>query len=197
MDKIEKKEFMNNILKICLEDLNYFNPEELNNDFMIDLFKNNKNTQILEFAYSKQSKQYTKPYFLLIKEYIIKFKVNEDFLIKMIQDYTKINTNMIQILTNTKLLDSKFEKTKEFVLNVFFNSSNSHLLTFEQIKKIYSKIEINPEKLIFLISRCTNKLGYSKCDKTFVERSNIILIKNIIRETENKYKCKLNIDLYK
>lgn len=196
MDKIEKKEYQTNISKICLGDLAYFAPLELKPDFMTDLFKYNNDITVLECAYSKQSVDYIKPQFGFIKEYITKSKADENFLIKMIQDYLSITKNMIQILTTTNLLDTKFETAKQRVLEIFFNPANTQSISFEQIKYISSKIELDVNKFIFLISRCSNKSGYSKCDKTCVERPNINLIKNMIHDMETKYKCKIDIDLY-
>ena len=196
MDKIEKKEYQTNISKICLGDLDYFAPLELKPDFMTDLFKYNNDIAVLEHAYSKQSVDYIKPQFGFIKEYMTKLKADENFLIKMIQDYLSITKNMIQILTTTNLLDTKFETAKQRVLEIFFNPTNTQSISFEQIKYISSKIELDVNKFIFLISRCSNKSGYSKCDKTCVERPNINLIKNMIHDMETKYKCKIDIDLY-
>jgi hypothetical protein len=197
MDKIEKKEYSLNIFKLSIGDLEYFTPEELKPEFMADLFKYNIDSEVLQYAYNKQSPQYPKPQFLFIKEYITKPKLNENFLLNLIKDYTKNTTNMIQILTTTDLLDTKFETSKKFVLNIFYNHSNTQSISFEQIKLLYSKTEMDVEKFIFLISRCSNKSGYSKCDKTYVERTNINLIKNMIYDMENKFKCKIDIDLYK
>lgn len=196
MDKIEKKEYQSNISKICLGDLDYFAPLELKPDFMADLFKYNNDITVLEHAYSKQSTNYIKPQFVFIKEYMTKSKANENFIIKMIQDYLLITKNMIQILTITNLLETKFETAKQYVLEIFFNSANTQSISFEQIRHIYLKIELDINKFIFLISRCSNKSGYSKCDKTFVERPNINLIKNMIHDMETKYKCKIDVDLY-
>jgi len=196
MDKIEKKEYQTNISKICLDDLDYFTPAELKPDFLTDLFKYNNDIQVLEYAYSKQSADCIKPQFVLIKEYMTKSKADENFLIKLIQDYLSITHNMIQILTTTNLLDTKFETTKQYVLEIFFNPTNTQSISFEQIKYINSKIELDINKFIFLISRCSNKSGYSKCDKTYVSRSNINLIKNMIHDMETKFKCKIDIDLY-
>lgn len=196
MDKIEKKEYQTNISKICLGDLDYFAPLELKSDFMADLFKYNNDITVLEHAYSKQSVDYIKPQFGFIKEYITKSKADENFLIKMIQDYLLTTKNMIQILTTTNLLDTKLETVKQYVLEIFFNPTNTQSISFEQIKYISSKIELDVNKFIFLISRCSNKSGYSKCDKTCMERPNINLIKNMIHDMETKYKCKIDIDLY-
>lgn len=198
MDKIEKKEYHANVSKICLGDLDYFSPLELKPDFMTDLFKCNNVSEVLEHAYSKQSSIYPKPQFAFIKEYLLKpvLKVGEDFLIKLIQDYSKLTTNMIQILTTTNLLDSKFELAKQIVLDIFFNPANTQSISLEQIKYIYSKMNLDLNKFIFLISRCSNKSGYSKCDKTHMERPNINLIKNMIHDAEIKFGCKIDIDLY-
>lgn len=196
MDKIEKKEYQTNISKICLGDLELFSPLEFKHDFMVDLFKYNNDITVLEHAYSKQSADYIKPQFGFIKEYITKSKADENFLIKMIQDYLTITKNMIQILTTTNLLDTTFKTAKQYVLEIFFNPANTHSISFEQIKYISSKIELDVNKFIFLISRCSNKSGYSKCDKTCVERPNINLIKNMIHDMETKFKCKIDIDLY-
>jgi hypothetical protein len=196
MDKIEKKEYQTNISKICLGDLDYFAPLELKPDFMTDLFKYNNDIAVLERAYSKQSTDYIKPQFGFIKEYMTKSKADENFLIKLIQDYLLITTNMIQILTTTNLQDTKFETVKQYVLEIFFNPTNTQSISFEQTRYINSKIELDINKFIFLISRCSNKSGYSKCDKTCVERPNINLIKNMIHDMETKYKCKIDIDLY-
>ena len=203
MDKIEKKEYQTNISKICLEDLEYFSSHELKPDFMIDLFKYNNNIQVLEHAYSKQSTDYNKQstdynkqQFLIIKEYLIKSKADENFLMKLIENYLMNATNMIQIITTTNLLETKFEMVKQHVMNIFFNPDNTQSISFEQIKYINSRMELNLDKFIFLISRCSNKSGYSKCEKTHIERSNINLIKNMIHDMETKFKCKIDIDLF-
>lgn len=196
MDKIEKKEYQTNISKIYLGDFDYFTSLELKPDFMADLFKCNNDIAVLEHAYFKQSTDYIKPQFGFIKEYMTKSKADENFIIKMIQDYLAITKNMTQILTTTDLLDTKFETVKQYVLEIFFNPANTQSISFEQIRYINSKIELDINKFIFLISRCSNKSGYSKCDKTYMERPNINLIKNMIHDMETKYKCKIDIDLY-
>ena len=194
MDKIEKLEYKNAVGKIQLEDLNYFTKEELNQNFMIDLFKFNFNLEVLSFGYSKCSFE---PNILMIKELIEKPKLNEEFLMEMLEAYTKTTKNMIPIITTTGLIDSKFENAKNYVMNIFYNDSNTISISFEQLKLIYTKTLIDPDKFKFLVAKCSNKNAYSKCTKTFVERSNRDLIKNLIHEVETKFKCKLSIDLYK
>ena len=161
---------------------------------MIDLFKFNFNLEVLSLGYSKCPFE---PHILMIKELIGKPKLTEEFLMEMLEAYTKTTKNMIPIITTTELIDSRFENAKNYIMNLFYNDSNTQSISFEQLKLIYTKTQIDPEKFKFLVAKCSNKNAYSKCSKTFVERSNRDLIKNLIHEVETKFKCKLSIDLYK
>ena len=80
-------------------------------------------------------------------------------------------------------------------MNLFYSDINISI-TFEQIKIICSKTDVTPEKLKFLISRCSNISAYSKCSKIWIEKPNKDLIKGLIRDMELKFKCKIDIDLY-
>ena len=54
--------------------------------------------------------------------------------------------------------------TIDYIMNLFYSDPNI-TVTYEQLKLIYSKTTITPEKLKFLITRCSNISGYSKCSK--------------------------------
>jgi hypothetical protein len=193
MDKIEKQEYKNAISKIQLEDLEHFTSDDLGQNFMIELFKFNFNLEVISGAYDKYSNG---PHVLMIKELVTKPKLQEDFLVKILQDYTKLTKNMIPIIMTTELMDSGFDSAKQLVMNLFYNDSNTPSISYEQLKLIYTKTNIDPEKFKFLVAKCSNKSAYSKCEKTFVERSNRDLIKILIHDVEKKFKCKLGIDLY-
>lgn len=192
MDKIEKQELKNNFSKICVEDLEHLMEISSNEFFIVELYKSNSNHEVLTniFARTKFVNH------VIIKEVLLKPKIMETFILDLIKEYVKTNKNIIQIITATNLLDSKYNSTINFVMDIFYNSQYMPSISFEQLKLIYSKTEITPEKVKFLISSCSNKAGYSKCEKSGLERSNIVLLKNLIRDVEAKFKCKLNIDLY-
>jgi hypothetical protein len=193
MDKIEKTQYQNIISKLSIEDIENFSPHELNTNFMIDLFKYNFNPEVLSYSYLKYGLE---PHILMIKEVISKPKIPETYILKLVQDYAISNKNTIPIITNTNLFDSNFEQAKEFVMELFYSDSNTPSISYSQLKFIYDKTNVNPEQFRFLVAKCSNKSAYSKCSKTYVERSNKDLIKNLIHEMESKYKCKLKIDLY-
>ena len=194
MDKNEKQDYRNKISKICCEDLEYFNDIDIktNTNLMIDLFKYNFNLNVLKMAYSKYS---LSPHIQMIKELLSKPKLSEDFLIKIITDYTNTNKNYINLLIYTDIFSTQYVNAIEIILNLFYSDSNTSI-TFEQIKMIYSKTNVTPDKLKFMIIKCSNITGYSKCSKTFAEKPVIDLIKILVRDTEKKYKCKIDIDLY-
>lgn len=192
MDKIEKQELKSTFSKICVEDLEHLVELTGNEFFITELFKSNSNEQVLSTVFEK-----TKfVNHMIIKEVLSKPKIQETFVFDLIKEYTKTNKNLTQLITTTNLLDSKFNSIIDFVMEIFFNPINTPSISFEQLKLIYSKTEITPEKFKFLVSICSNKSGYSKCDKTGIERSNIVLLKNLIRDVESKFKCKFDINLY-
>ncbi len=193
MDKIEKIEYKNKIAQIYMEDLDYFSVQELNTNFMIELFKYCSNLNILEKAYLKYNNV---PHILMIKELLTKPNVTQDLVIKLVSDYTESNKNIIPIITTTNLLTTKFTNAINLIMEIFYSNTNTYPISFEQLRLIYSSTIVNPDQLEFLIKRCSNINGYSKCQKTFIERSNRDLIKNIIHEVESKYKTKVNVDLY-
>ena len=192
MNSNEKNDYKNKISKICLDDLDYFSESEINLNFMIDLFKYNFNLDVLEKSYQKYL---STPHISMIKELISKPKISEEFLLKLIYDYTKTNKNYINLLVTTNILETKFISGINYILNLIYSDQNISL-TFEQIKLICSKTNITPDQFEFLILRCSNVSAFSKCPKTFVEKPNIDLIKNLIREIEHKTKSKISIDLY-
>lgn len=194
MDKIEKQEYQNKISRIQLEDLDYFTQQETNTNFMIDLFKYSFSFPVLQKAYLLYSDT---PHILMIKEIVSKPNLPEDFLLKLLLDYTENNKNVIPIITTTNLLTSKYHQAINLIMGIFYSNSNTSMISYEQLKLIYTNTEINPEQFKFLVAKCSNINGYSKCTKTWIERSNRDLIKNLIHEMETKHKCKLNIDLYK
>lgn len=192
MDKIEKQELKSKFSKICVEDLEYLVEMEKNEFFITELFRNNFNQEVLSAVFEKTKfVNHT-----MIKDVLSKPKITETFVFDLIKEYVKTNKNMLQIITTTNLLDSKFNSTINFVMEIFYNPYNTLSISFEQLKLICSKTEMTPEKLKFLVSICSNKSGYSKCEKSGMERSNVVLLKNLIRDFEAKFKCKLNIDLY-
>ena len=199
MDKIEKQELKNMISKVVPDDLDYFSPHDLDLQFMINLFKSNSNSVVLSKAYSK-SLIFPSPHILMIKELLDKPKsvIDENFLLKLLSDYFVINSNPINIITTTNLLNTDFVLAQSIVLTQFYNDSNTPSISFEQLRYIYSNTSktISPEEFKFLVLKCSNKQCYSKCSKTFVERSNISLLKNLIHDVESKHKCKLDLDLY-
>ena len=192
MDKNEKQDYKNKISKISTGDLDHFADSDFNQNFIIDLFRFNHNVDILEKAYSKYL---SPPHITMIKEILSKPKLSEDFLLKLISDYTQSNKNYMNLLIYTEILETKYTNTIDYVMNLFYSDPNI-TVTFEQIKFICSKTNITPEKLKFLILRCSNISAYSKCSKTWVEKPNRDLIKQLIRDMEFKYKCKIDIDLY-
>jgi hypothetical protein len=132
---------------------------------------------------------------MMIKEILSKPKLSEDFLLKLISDYTQSNKNYMNLLIYTEILESKYTNTIDHVMNLFYSDPNVSV-TYEQIKLLCSKTNITPEKLKFLILRCSNISAYSKCSKTWIEKPNRDLIKGLIRDIEFKFKCKIDIDLY-
>jgi hypothetical protein len=192
MDKNEKQDYKNKISKISTDDLEHFSDTELNQNFIIDLFRFNFNHTVLEKAYSKYLAD---PHINMIKELVTKPKLSEDFLLKLVSDYVQTNKNYINFIITTNILETNYSKVIDYLMNLFYSDPNI-TVTYEQLKLIYSKTAISPEKLKFLITICSNISGYSKCSKTYVEKTNRDLIKVIIHEIEFKYKCKLNIDLY-
>ena len=193
MDRIEKLEYKNKISKIIIGDLEHFTQNDLDINFMTELFKFSHSIQVLQTAYEKFN---SKPNFLMIKELLAKSNLQEDFLLTVIKDYTKTNKNVLQIITTTCILESEFAQVKEYLLELFYSNSNTPAISYEQLKKIYMLTNPDPLQFKFMVSKCSNKSGYSKCSKTFIERSNRDLIKNLIHEMETKYKCKLDLDLY-
>lgn len=88
MDRIEKNKYKNKISKVCLEDLEdleHFTQTDLKIYFMIDLFKYSSTYKVLESAYNKFNNI---PHILMINELISKPKLQEKFLIKILEDYT-------------------------------------------------------------------------------------------------------------
>lgn len=200
MDRIEKTEYANKISKIQLEDLEYFKPNELNENFMIDLFKYSYSIQVLQKAFDIYKQSLNNPHILMIKELLLKPNVPEDFLIELLEKYTNSNlsssSNVLSIIITTNLLETKnFLNAKNYIMEMFYSNPNI-TISFEQLKMIYSNTLVNPTQLKILIQKCTNITGYSKCSKSHIERPNKDLIKNIIRETEQQFKCKIDIDLY-
>ena len=192
MDKIEKQELKSAFSKICVEDLEYLIDIMCNEFFITELFKSNSNEQVLSTVFEKTKfVNHT-----IIKEVLSKSKIQETFIMDLMKEYTKTNKNLTQIITATNLLDSKFNSIIDYVMEIFFDPMNTSSISFEQLKLIYSKTEMTPDRFRFLVSICSNKSGYSRCDKTGIERSNVILLKNLIRDVETKFKCKLDIDLY-
>lgn len=192
MDKIEKQELKNKFSKIQQEDLEYLKEIESNEFFLIEVFKCNFNQTVLSTLFYK-----TKfVNFSMIKDALLKPKITETFVLDLIKTYTLINKNTIKIITTTNLLDTKFNLVIDYVMELFYNPINTPSISYDQLKFIYSKTNITPEKLKFLITICSNKSSYSKCEKTGIERSNIVLLKNLIRDIELKFKCKIDIDLY-
>lgn len=192
MDKNEKLDYKNKISKLLIQDLDHFADLDFNTNFMIDLFRFNFNFAILEKAYSKYL---LSPHITMIKELLTKPKLSEDFLLKLISDYTVTNKNYINLIITTNILETNYSKTINYIMDLFYSDSTI-TVTYEQLKLIYTKTTITPDKLIFLITRCSNISGYSKCSKTYVEKPNRDLIKIMIHEIESKNKCKLDIDLY-
>lgn len=194
MDRIEKQELNNKFSKIQPEDLEYLSEMKTNEFFITNVFKYNFNFQVLSTIFDK-----TKfVNFQIIKEALSKPKITETFLLELIKTYTYTNKNTIQIITTTNLLDTKFTTVIDYVMELFYNPSHNYTQTisFEQLRFICSKTQITPEKLKFLITICSNKSGYSKCEKTHIERTNVVLLKNLIRDVEAKFKCKIDVDLY-
>jgi len=192
MDRIEKQELKNKFSKIQLEDLEYLEEMKSNEFFITELFKHNYNLDVLSTVFYK-----TKfVNFVMIKELISKPKITESFVLDMVKTYTITNKNQIQIITTTNLLDTKFNMVIDYCMELFYNPINTPSISFDQLKYICSKTEITPDKLKFLISICSNKSGYSKCEKTGIDRSNVVLLKNLIRDYEAKFKCKIDVDLY-
>lgn len=194
MDKIEKQELINKFSKIQLEDLKHLDDliKNKNEYFIIELFKNNFCCQVLSNVFEQTRFSNHQ----IIKEALLKPKIDELFILDLIKEYVKNNKNIVQIITSTNLLDTNFNNAIDYVLNEFYNSNNLISISFDQLKLIYSKTTITPDKLKFLIAICSNKSGYTKCEKTGIERSNIVLLKNMVRDVEQKFKCKINIDLH-
>ena len=195
MDRVEKQDYQNKISKIQIDDLKHFSNYDINTNFMIDLFKYSISLQVLKYAYMMYTNS---PHILMIKEFIAKptMTESENFLLELLTDYTKTNKNVLQIITTTVLMVSKYDKAKDFIMDIFYSDSNTYSISYEQLLMIYSNTQINPDKFKFLVTKCSNQSAYSKCSKTFIERSNRDLLKNLIHEVESKYKSKLNIDLY-
>lgn len=192
MDKNEKIDYKNKVSKLSLDDLEYFIDSDFNTNFMIDLFRFNFNPDVLEKAYQKYL---SSPHITMIKEILSKPKVSEDFILKIISDYTNTNKNYINLLVTTGILETKYIKLINYIMELFYSDPNI-TLTYEQIKMICSKTIVTPDRLKFLITRCSNISAYSKCSKTWIEKPNRDLIKTLIRDTETKFKCKIDIDLY-
>jgi hypothetical protein len=192
MDKNEKLDYKNKISKISMEDLDYFSDSDFNTNIIIDLFRFNFNTNVLEKAYEKYL---SPPHITMIKEYLSKPKINEDFLLKLISNYTSANKNYINLILSTNILETNYTHTIDFIMDKIYSDPNI-TMTYEQIKMICLKTNITPEKVKFLITRCSNISAYSKCSKTWIEKPNRDLIKVLIRDMEIKYKCKIDIDLY-
>jgi hypothetical protein len=192
MDNNEKQDYKNKISKISTDDLDYFTDSDFNLNFMMDLFKFNSNQDVLQKAYGKYL---SPPHIMMIKELLSKSKLSEEFLLKLILDYTEVNKNYIGLIVSTCILETKYTSTIDYIMNLFY-SDPKITVSYEQIRLICSKTNITPEKLKFLILRCSNISAYSKCSKTCVEKPNKDLIKGLIRETESKFKCKIDIDLY-
>ncbi len=192
MDKIEKLELKNKFAKIQLEDLEFLGELESNEYFITELFRHNFNQSVLSSIFYK-----TKfVNFDMIKNILSKPKISETLILDMIKAYTSTNKNTTQIVTTTNLLDTKFNQIIDYVMELFFNPANTPSVSYDQLKFICHKTQITPDKLRFLISICSNKSGYSKCEKTGIERSNVVLLKNLIRDFETKFKCKIDVDLY-
>lgn len=196
MDKNEKQDYKNKISKISLEDLDHFYELDFNVNFMIDLYKFNFNQNVLEKAYLKLSTySHPCPHITMIKELITKPKLSEDFLLKLVSDYVQINKNYINLIITTGLLETQYLNTINYLMELLY-LDQTITVTYEQLKLIYSKTTMTPDKLKFLILRCSNISGFSKCSKTYVDKPNIDLIKILIHEIELKHKCKIDIDLY-
>ena len=194
MDKNEMQDYKNKISKISLDDLDHFSESDINtnSNFIIDLFRFNFNQDVLEKAYGKYL---SPPHITMIKELVSKSKISEDFLIKLIFDYTITNKNYINLLITTNILETKYTESINYIMNLFYSEPNVSV-TFEQIKMICSKTIITQEQFTFLASRCSNISAYSKCSKTWIEKPNRDLMKGLIRDMELKFKCKIDIDLY-
>lgn len=190
MDQIEKKELKDKFYRIQQEDLEFIEEIESNEFFISELFTYNFNLSVLSTIFYK-----TKfVNFRMIKEILLKPHVSETFVFDLIKTYTFTNKNTIQIITTTNLLDTKFNQVIDYVMKLFYNPVNTQSISYKQIKFICSKTQMTPDKLKFIISICSNKSGYSKCEKTGIERSNIVLLKNLIHDFEAKLKCKINVE---
>lgn len=192
MDKGEKLDYKNKISKISLDDLEHFTDLDFNTNFMIDIFKFNFNLNVLQKAYQKYL---SPPHINMIKEYLSKPKLNEDFLLKLISDYTSTNKNYINLLIFTGILETVYTKSINYIMELFYSDPNI-TVTYEQIKILCAKTNVTPDKVKFLVSRCSNISAYSKCSKTWIEKPNRDLIKGLLRDMETKFKCKIEIDLY-
>lgn len=192
MDKGEKLDYKNKISKISLDDLEHFTDLDFNTNFMIDIFKFNFNLNVLQKAYQKYL---SPPHINMIKEYLSKPKLNEDFLLKLISDYTSTNKNYINLLIFTGILETIYTKSINYIMELFYSDPNI-TVTYEQIKILCAKTNVTPDKIKFLVSRCSNISAYSKCSKTWIEKPNRDLIKGLLRDMETKFKCKIEIDLY-
>jgi hypothetical protein len=189
LDKIEKQELKNKFGKIQKEDLEYLEEMYSNEYFITELFRHNFNHIVLSEIFYKTNFVN----FSMIKDILLKSKITELFILDMVKAYTQINKNYIQIITTTNLLDTKFNRIIDYVMKLFYNPINTSSISYDQLKFICSKTDITPDKLKFLISICSNKSGYSKCEKTGIERTNVVLLKNLIRDIELKFKCKIDV----
>lgn len=200
MDKVEKKDYESKMSKIQLEDLDHFAPSELNENFMVDLFKFSYSLQVLQNAYqSYQNHENKVPHILMIKELLAKsnrISASEDFIMELLRDYTNSNKNVLPIITTTNILElHNYPNAINFIMELFYSNPNI-MISFEQLKMIYSQTNVNPVQFKILVEKCTNITSYSKCQKSGTERLNRDLIKNLIHEMESKYKVKLAINLY-
>ncbi len=210
MTQDEKKEYIEKMKRIQLEDLDHFEPRELNQIFMIDLFKYSNSLEVLNKACEKNSSNIHPS---MIKELILKPNVPESFLMELLEKLIEHNiTNQefndsddtkkksisctLNTMMNVGIVEStKFPNAKNYLMEKFY-SNQSTMISFEQLKMICENTIVDPDKLKILVQKCSNVYASSKYLNFQSERKNLDLIKNIIREKELEYDCKINIGLY-
>lgn len=210
MTRDEKIEYMEKIARIQLEDLDHFTKRELNQTFMIDLFKYSNSLEVLTKAYKKNP---TSVHPSMIKELIQKPNIPESFIMELLVgmidcdtehvefsdgDETKKNTIglILSTLINIGLIESeKYPNAKDYLMEKFYSNQNA-MISFEQLKFICANTVVDPEKLKILVHKCSNVYASTERTNFRSDKKNLDLIKNIIREKEIEYGCKIKVGLY-
>lgn len=196
MDKVEKQEYQTNMSIIVKEDIDHIKENDFQLNFIVELFKYNYNFDILNYAYKIWTQRNNHIHFLMLSELIKKPKLKEDLLMTYLLDFTEHTKNMNSLIMNTQILKLKFNTAINYILDIFYSEENSYYISFDELLYMFNNSEVTPDKFIFLLKRCSNKLATTKCTKTFTERSNTKILITLKQKLENKFKCRFDVDFY-